>query len=158
MSTRRPHSHTARPTHPEDRGLAAVARVRAVRETDSRIGLTQVLAEEAAVTSRLTALQDQLTAAPVADLATPGDLIAYRTALTHLGALIQETRGDAETAAVVSAEARARWISDRARLAAVEHLLEQRATRRRTEAGRKADREADDLAAQRWSRSHGGVA
>ncbi|WP_182379536.1 flagellar export protein FliJ [Nocardioides sp. WS12] len=150
MSTRRPH--------PEDRGLAAVARVRSVRETDSRIGLTQVLAEEAAMTARLTTLQNQLTAAPVVDLTTPGELIAHRTALTHLGSLIQETRADVATAAMVSAEARARWISDRARLAAVEHLLEQRAAGRRTEARRKADREADDLAAQRWSRAHGGVA
>lgn len=149
---------TKRTTHPQDRGLAAVARVRGVRETDSRIGLTQVLAEEAAVATRLAALQNQLTATPVAELATSGELLAHRTALLQLGALIQEARSDAETAAVVSAEARARWMNDRARLAAVEHLLEQRAVRRRTEAGRKADREADDLAAQRWSRAHGGVA
>lgn len=151
------HGSLARPTHPEDRGLAAVARVRSVRETDSRIGLTQVLAEEAAVAVRLAGLENQLAGTPVAHLATPGELLAHHTALTHLGTLIQETRGDVETAAVVSSEARARWTSDRARLAAVEYLLEQRAVRRRTEARRKADREADDLAAQRWSRAHGGV-
>ncbi|MCX6400735.1 MAG: flagellar FliJ family protein [Propionibacteriales bacterium] len=148
-----------RRTHPEDRGLAAVARVRSVRETDSRIGLTQVLAEEAAVASRLAGLQNQLAGTAPASLATPGELLAHRTALTHLGELIQETRRELETAAVVSAEARARWSNDRARLAAVEHLLEQRAARRRTEERRKADREADDLAAQRWSRAdHGGAA
>lgn len=148
-----------RRTHPEDRGLAAVARVRSVRETDSRIGLTQVLAEEAAVASRLAGLQNQLVGTVPASLATPGELLAHRTALAHLGELIQETRRELETAAVVSAEARARWSADRARLAAVEHLLEQRAARRRTEERRKADREADDLAAQRWSRAdHGGAA
>lgn len=145
--------------HTEDRGLAAVARVRSVRETDSRIGLTQVLAEEAAVAARLADLEGQLTSTPVAAVTTPGELLVHGAALSQLGILIKETRNDVETAAVVSAEARARWGSDRARLAAVEHLLEQRAVRRRTEAGRRADRDADDLAAQRWSRAtHGGGA
>lgn len=159
MSCQPTHWSSAPPTHPEDRGLAAVARVRAVRETDSRIGLTQVLAEEAAVARRLVGLEGQLGGAVAASLTTPGELLAHRTALAHLGELIQETRRALETAAVVSAEARARWSTDRARLAAVEHLLAQRAARRRTEEGRTADREADDLAAQRWSRAaRGGAA
>ena len=38
----------SRRTHPDDRGLAAVGRVRALRENDSRVGLQLVLAEEAA--------------------------------------------------------------------------------------------------------------
>ena len=34
-----------RRTHPADRGLAAVARVREVRERDSRLGLVDALAD-----------------------------------------------------------------------------------------------------------------
>jgi flagellar export protein FliJ len=145
--------------HPDDRGLAAVARVREVRETDSRIGLQHVLAEEASVVARLAQLETGLTAAPGAAHETPGQLLSRRTALAHVGLLIQETRAEASTAAVVTAEARARWGSDKARLAAVEHLLDKRAARRRTEAERRAARDADDLAAQRWARAqHGGTA
>ena len=145
--TRRPHA--------PDRGLAAVARVREVRETDSRLGLQQVLAEEAAVTARLTRLEDVLAASPAAEQETPGALLARRTALAHTGVLIRETREEASTAAVVTAEARARWGTDKARLAAVEHLLEKRAARRRAEVDRRAARDADDLAAQRWARGRG---
>lgn len=75
-----------------------------------------------------------------------------RTMLAGTGVLIGETRAAAATAQVVSDEARSRWGADKARLTAVEHLLERRAARRRTEAERAAAREADDLAAQRWMR------
>jgi flagellar protein FliJ len=141
--------------HPDDRALSAVARVREVRETDSRIGLQRVLAEEAALVARLASLESVLSASRVRAQETPAELMACRTALAHLGVLIQEVRGAADTATVVTAEARARWSGDKARLAAVEHLLEKRAERRRTEADRRAARDADDLAAQRWSREHG---
>jgi flagellar export protein FliJ len=143
--------------HREDRGLAAVARVREVRETDSRIGLQRVLAEQAALAGRLDGLVGSLVAAPVPAVVAPGALLAQRTALTHVGLLVGETRASLASAEVVSDEARARWGADRARLAAVELLLERRAARRRTEAGRRADREADDLAAQAWSRLREGA-
>lgn len=138
--------------HRDDRGLAAVARVRGVRETDSRIGLQHVLAEQAAVTARLAALETGLGAAAVPTTTTPGALLAMRTMLAGTGVLIGEARSAAATAQVVSDEARSRWSADKARLSAVEHLLERRAARRRTEAEREAAREADDLAAQRWMR------
>lgn len=140
-------------THRADRGLAAVARVREVRETDSRIGLQQVLAEQAALDARLAALTDGLTAAAVPAVSTPGALVAQRAALAGAGLLVGETRAELATTEVVAAEARARWGADKARLAAVEHLLEARSARRRTEAARREAREADDLAAQRWARS-----
>ena len=142
---------TAR-VHPDDRGLAAVARVRGVRETDSRIGLQRMLMEEAEVRSRLTALETSVADADLPATLTTGELVARRTALAGAGVLIGETRAAVDTAEVVSAEARARWATDRSRLAAVEHLLERRAARRRTDAERRAAREADDLAAQRWQR------
>lgn len=139
--------------HRDDRGLGAVARVRSVRETDSRIGLQQMLSEEAAVTRRLAGLEAQVTGVPAQAVTTPGALLARGTALANLGVLIRETRAEADTAAVVTSEARARWSTDKSRLAAVEHLLARRAEARRVEAARRADRDADDLAAQRWART-----
>jgi flagellar export protein FliJ len=138
--------------HRDDRGLAAVARVREVRETDSRIGLQRVLAEEAALVGRLASLESSVASATVPVTTTAAELVAARTRLAHVGILVGETRDHVATAEVVTADARARWGADRARLAAVEHLLERRAARRRSEAERRAARDADDLAAQRWAR------
>ena len=138
--------------HAHDRGLAAVARVREVRETDSRIGLQRVLAEQAALVARVASLESQLASSTLPDQASPAQLVACRAALAQVGELIRETRDAAAIADLVTVEARARWVGDKARLAAVEHLLERRAERRRTEADRRAAREADDMAAQRWAR------
>jgi flagellar export protein FliJ len=138
--------------HRDDRGLAAVARVREVRETDSRIGLQRFLAEESALVARLASLESSVASATVPVTTTAAELVAARTRLAHVGILVGETRDHVATAEVVTADARARWGADRARLAAVEHLLERRAARRRSEAERRAARDADDLAAQRWAR------
>lgn len=138
--------------HAADRGLAAVARVRALRENDSRVGLQMVLAEEAAGAARLAGLDRTLATAVVPDQTTPGELLVRRTALASVGLLAQEARAAQVTAEIVSAEARAHWSADRARLAAVEQLLERRAAARRTESMKREAREADDLAAQRWAR------
>lgn len=146
---------TGRPHH-ADRGLSAVARVRSVRETDSRIGLQQMLSEEAAVTRRLVGLEGQVAGVPAQAITTPGALLARGTALANLGVLIRETRSEADTAAIVTAEARARWSTDKSRLSAVEHLLARRAEARRTEEARRDARDADDLAAQRWARTSRG--
>jgi hypothetical protein len=145
-----------RHVHPDDRGLAAVARVRSIRESDSRIGLRMVLAEEADAASRLADLTRTLATSAVPAEATPATLLARSTALVGVGLLVQEARAARVSAEVLSAEARARWGADRARLAAVEHLLEVRATGRRTEAAKRAARDADDLAAQRWARQQAG--
>ncbi len=143
----------ARRPHAEDRGLAAVGRVREVRETDSRIGLQRVLAEESALHDRLATLESGIADAGVPAVATPGELLASRTMLAHVGILVGETRQAVAGAELITADARARWGADRARLAAVEHLLAHRADRRRTEAERRAAHEADDLAAQAWARA-----
>lgn len=141
------------PIHRDDRGLTAVARVRGIRENDSRIGLQLVLAEQAAGAARLADLTRTLATAPVPTQTTPAALLAQRAALADIGTLIREARSAQATSDVICAEARARWGRDRARLAAVEHLLEVRAAGRRTEAAKREARESDDLAAQRWARS-----
>jgi flagellar export protein FliJ len=138
--------------HREDRGLVAVERVRGVREQDSRSGLQLALAEERAVDRRLAGYETRLSGAAVPSACTPGELMSLRAALGMLGELITTTREDASTARALAADARARWAADKARLAAVEHLLEKRRERRRAEAARRTAAELDDLAAQRWQR------
>lgn len=141
-----------RRVHPGDRGLAAVARVRGVREQDSRIGLRIAAADAATKDAESTRLHTQLARAELPATATPGQLVARRTSLALLGGDTQVARERAGAAARITAEARAHWSADRARDAAVEHLLERRAERRRTEQARRAAAEADDLAAQAWLR------
>lgn len=139
-------------THREDRGLAAVRRVREVRETDSRIGLQTARAEESAALVRVDTLGRSLSGAVVPVETTPAALLAQRTALAGLGDRLVAARGQAESAGAIAVDARARWTADRTRLAAVEHLLARRAEVRRTEAERRAAAEADDIATQRWLR------
>jgi len=138
--------------HREDRGLAAVARVRAVREQDSRIGLQMASADAAAKEAVATRLHDRLATAELPAAASPGQLAARRTSLVLLGGETRVARDRAGAAARITDEARTHWSADRARVAAVEHLLAARAERRRTDLARKAAAEADDLAAQAWLR------
>ena len=138
--------------HRDDRGLAAVARVRGVREQDSRIGLRMAAADAHARELRAGELQHRLAVAELPGVSSPGLLLARRTALAVLGEDGRVARTEAEGAVRLAQEARARWDADRARLAAVEHLLERRAERRREEAERRAAKDADDLAAQGWLR------
>lgn len=135
-----------------DKGLKAVELVRGVREQDSRIGLQHALAEEHAITGRLAGYRSRLATAELPETTTPGELISLRAALGMLGDLITTTAVDATTAATLCADARSRWTTDKARLAAVEHLLEQRAKRRQAAADRRTAAELDDIAAQRWQR------
>ncbi|WP_370290448.1 flagellar FliJ family protein [Nocardioides sp.] len=138
--------------HREDLGLGAVERVRSVRETDSRIGLQRVLGEESAAVARLAGIEDGLAERRVPALTTPSALRGHLAELENITLHLAEARSEVRTAAIVSAEARSRWSADRARLAAVEHLLARRAETRRAEAARREAREADDLAAQAWAR------
>lgn len=139
-------------THREDRGLAAVARVRGVREQDSRVGLRIAAADSAAKDAESTRLHTRLATAELPETATPGQLLFRRTSLALLGGDTRVARETSAAAARITDEAHRRWSADRARVAAVEHLLERRAERRRTELARRAATEADDLAAQAWLR------
>ncbi|WP_183094883.1 hypothetical protein [Nocardioides stalactiti] len=139
----------------EDAGLDAVARVRGVREQDDRIGLQLALTEARGLHARAEQLEGMLTEVPTDSLLalTPQELLAHRIALGRVGEAAREAAHEAQTADVVSAEARVRWEAAKTRLAAVERLLEVRVARRRTAAERARAKEADDLAAQRWLRA-----
>jgi len=137
-----------------DRGLHAVARVRGVREQDSRLGLQLALVEQQALEERANALGERLAALPGDAARTPADLLIFRAGVAALGLHYREAYGEAVSHDAVVEDARARWQSDKTRLAAVENLLERRAERRRAERAKAEAKELDDLASVRWARDH----
>lgn len=136
-----------------DAALVAVARVRGVREQDSRIGLQLALRDAAARRLEARRLRDRLAASALPERVRPGALVVQRLAQGHLGRDATVAELEAAAAHRIGAEARSRWEADKARLAAVERLLDRRARRRAREAERRLAKEADDLTAQRWLRA-----
>lgn len=141
----------SRPEH--DRGLRTVARVREVRERDSRIGLVAALAT---VRERETALrlrEDALAAAAAAPATTMADYVLTRNSLNAMALGVREAGRSVEAGRTVAVDAHARWTHDRSRLEAVTRLLERRAERRREELARAEVRELDDIVGRLWTRS-----
>ncbi|WP_127480795.1 flagellar FliJ family protein [Nocardioides pantholopis] len=138
-----------------DRGLRAVARVREVRERDSRIGLQGALGEQREREAAAERLADGLAAqcgGSGGSLVDGATYLAQRTMLQALAGAVSAARSEAESAAVLSAAATAHWQADHARLSAVEGLLESRADQRRAEAARHEAKEQDDAAGRQWLR------
>lgn len=152
-----------RRTHPADRGLAAVARVREVRERDSRLGLVAALADLRAREARVGELEAALRehgSSVSGDMAT---FVALRESLVALREALVADRARLATAQTVALDADARWQADRSRLGAVDGLLDRRADERRVERRRAEDKDLDEVASQGWLRraaadGHGGAA
>jgi flagellar FliJ protein len=142
----------------DDAGLDAVARVRRVRETDSRVGLQTALAEQRVAQARVDELRRRLHSADRFAAGSATEFVALRGSLQVLGMVLLAAVEELDQTRTISAAAVDAWQRDRARLAAIEGLLERRAAARRTEVARGEARELDDLATQRWQRSHGEVA
>ncbi len=141
-----------------DRGLHAVARVRGVRERDSRIGLGEALDEERQARTRAEALERRLASLPPH---TVGDLTAFTThqhTARAIGDAAGAARESSRSASVIAQAARDAWAADRSRLAAAESLLERRAEERRAEEQRLEDRRLDAVAEELWlrARANGG--
>lgn len=139
----------------KDAGLRAVARVRNVRETDSRIGLRTAWQETRSAQRRVDELRGQLEQANDFSTGSAASFLALRHSLQVLGDVLIAAESDRDSSQLISDTAYARWQLDRTRLAAVENLLERRAASRRAEATRQEARELDDIAAQRWLRASG---
>jgi len=137
-----------------DRGLRAVARVRGVREHDSRLGLQLALAEQQALEERANDLAERLSSLPGDGARTPAELLTFRAGVAALGMHYREAFAEAVSHDTVVEGARARWQSDKTQLAAVENLLARRAERRRIERTKAEAKELDDLASVRWARAH----
>ena len=139
-----------------DSHLRVVARVRSVRERDSRIGLVTALTEERAAAARVDTLKEGLTSVPphtVGDLAS----FSYRQhQVDSIGQALLAARSAQQASAVVAVSARQHWESDRTRLAAVEALIERREAARRRELQRREARDMDEVAGELWRRQGDG--
>lgn len=142
----------SRRIHPDDAGMQAVKRVRGVREQASRIGLQQALAEERAAAAQLETYRAQLAEATTFTGRTRTDFVEWRHHLTRLGEAIEASQQAVATAATITADAKAHWLHDKARLKAVEHLLAHRAAARAAAAAKAEAMMLDDIAAQLWQR------
>lgn len=138
--------------HPKDRALCAVARVREVREQDSRIGLQRALAAEEDDTATVRDARHRLTGRPGFTHGASAAFLAERGLLAAMALLIDEHQRQSDASRGVAEEARRRWQQDRTRLRAVETLLARRAEERSTERARREAADRDDLAGQGWLR------
>ena len=139
---------------PHDPGLHVVARVRGVRERDSRLGLTAALAEEEAASSRVAELEERLTSLEVPATGTLAAFTARQRTITALSEALAAARDAWHSAHVVAVAARDRWHADRTRLAAVESLIERRAGVRALATRRREGRELDAIAEELWRRGN----
>ena len=144
-------------THP-DAGMLAVARVRAVREQDSRLGLQQAMGEQRRHEEHLVDLGRRLDEALRFDGGTLAAFLHVRAGYQALTEQITAATAELRTARSITESAREHWQRDKTRLSAVELLLERRADERRAELQRREARELDDIAAQRWRRTGGDAA
>ncbi|WP_435746839.1 flagellar FliJ family protein [Nocardioides sp. SYSU DS0663] len=139
-----------------DRGLKAVARVREVRERDSRLGLQRAVSEHERHEENTAQLEAQLDRAAGADATgAPADVAAYLAGRTHLlglGRAVGGARRQLDSAAVLRATADSHWQADHTRLSAVEGLLERRDEVRRAELVHEEAKELDDAAGRQWLR------
>lgn len=137
-----------------DRGLQAVSRVRDVRERDSRLGLQQALREQVEVQTRLVRVQESMRQQASFESGDMNQYVAARQMLEVLREAASQIGQEVETAANLTASARAHWLRDKTRLSAVEGLLERRADERRAEAETREAHELDDVAGRLWLRQH----
>ena len=135
-----------------DAGLHAVARVRAVREQDSRLGLQQAVSELREHEQEAATLRHRLDGSGAFDSGSTASYLALRASVAAVGAALRAAEAQAASSRTISETAYGRWQQDKARLSAVERLLDRRAAERRAEAARLEARELDDLAVQRWRR------
>lgn len=136
----------------KDSHLHLVARVRSVRERDSRMGLATALTEERAAAARVETLKEGLNAMPAH---TVGDVVSFsyrQQQVDSIGQALTAARSAQQTAAVLAVSARQHWEADRTRLAAVELLIERREAARRLELQRREARELDAVAEEMWRR------
>ncbi|CAM3441020.1 flagellar FliJ family protein [Nocardioides dubius] len=136
--------------------MQAVARVREVRERDSRLGLSTALAEQRACAQAVDEARTLLATTPAPGTATARDFVYQRSVLSAWCQTLSQREQATDSARVVADAARAHWQLDHSRLSAVESLIERRAEERRAELARREERELDDVAARLWQFRRGG--
>ncbi len=146
---------TSNRRHETDRGMHAVARVREVRERDSRVGLLQSLTNVRTREEQLAELRTALEQASVRDADTLDAFVVSRLLLAAMAVGVREAEQRLDAARTVAVEAHHRWQADKTRVRAIEHLLEERALRRAEAADRAEVREIDDIVGRLHARHHG---
>ena len=136
--------------HDPDAGMRAVARVRGVREQDSRLGLSRAAADEREAGRRAAAVREQLATHVLPETADPSGFALGRVVAAGMVAQVAAADRALAVAGTVTTAAREHWQRDRTRLSAVELLLERREAGRRAERLHRETREVDDLVSARW--------
>lgn len=138
--------------HDDDRGLAAVRRVRVARENDSRVGLQRALAETRAADAAALRARQRLEGASSFGTGMLADFQMHRMLLTAMANDHVTTAQDAASSARIADEARHRWVADRTAVRSADLLLERRQANRAEARARHEAAELDDLAATAWLR------
>lgn len=138
-----------------DEGLRAVARVRELREHDSRHGLRLALKEQRRREEAASRYLERIEQSPAFATGSAADFQASRAALSSLSTALTAAQQRAAAGVVLTEAARAHWQSDKTRLSAVEMLLERRAAEREVAAERTRAKELDEIGARLWLRRHG---
>ena len=133
--------------------LAVVARVRKVREEDSRYGVQLANREVHEARVRLESLDQRLTVLGRQPVASAGELVSLRTGLLALGDAVREAQAEVESAELMALTAHEHWQQDRIRLRTIEMLLERRADAARAEQARAEAKVQDEVATQLWRRT-----
>ena len=128
-----------------DRGLRAVARVREVRERDSRLGLLHALGRVRDQEARVDALGIALDKAASRSFDTLHEFTASRPMLEAMAQALASAERDLDGRRAVALQAHSRWQADKAAVKAIEHLLDERSRVRAEEAARAESREIDDI-------------
>jgi flagellar protein FliJ len=128
-----------------DRGMHAVLRVRGVRERDSRVTLVHALDAVRHHEHEAARLQQALDEAANPTEGTAADFVVSRHLLAGMAAAVRDAEQRLAAARSAAAEAHQRWQADKAKVRAVELLLEERAARRADDRRRAEVREVDDV-------------
>lgn len=138
--------------HEDDRGLAAVRRVRVARENDSRVGLQHALTESRLADAAAVRAQQRLAGAPTFGTGMLADFQMHRMLVTAMADDQRSSEQSAAASARIAEEARHRWIADRTAVRVADQLLDRRSAARAEARARREAAELDDLAATAWLR------
>lgn len=141
-----------RRTHDDDRGLAAVRRVRVAREHDSRVGLQSALADSRTAADVARRADERLAGAAPFAAGMLAEFQMHRTMLAAMARTKVTTEQTAATSARIADEARHRWVADRTAVRVADLMLDRRAAARAEARARHEAGELDDLAATGWLR------
>lgn len=134
--------------------MRAVARVRDIREKESRRALQHALATQRAHAQHVTDLQDYLVESGSLPFTDATAFTAHRSFLLTTGHALTEAKEHEQVAAEASAQALGAWQHDKTQINAVEMLIERRVEETRKQAARLEAAQLDEIASAQWARQN----